>query len=247
MKALTGGGVAALALMLAGCGGGGEDANAQQGANAPLEKIAAPNGDWSQVVNQSPEGGMVMGNPNAPVKLVEFGSMTCSHCAAFSEEGAPTLVEKYVKSGQVSFEFRNFVRDAPDIAASLIARCNGPSAFFPLTDQLFAAQKDWYGAVASMPREQQAQLQSLPPVQQVAAVAQVGGLDQFARTRGIPAAKAQACLSDQAALQSLVDRSQQAGEQYQIPGTPAFLINGRLVEEAADWKALEPKLQAALR
>ena len=247
MKALTCSGLAALALTLAGCGGG-EEGNAQQGAsNAPLTQIAAPNGDWSQVVNQSPEGGFVMGNPNAPVKLVEFGSMTCGHCATFAAEGEPALIDKYVKSGQVSFEFRNFVRDAADIAAALIARCNGPSAFFPLTDQLFAAQKDWLGALSSMPRQQAEQMASLSPQQQVAAYAQIGGLDQFARTRGIPAAKAQSCLADQAALQRLVDMGQKAAAQYKIPGTPAFAINGRLVEDAADWKMLEPKLQAALR
>ena len=58
-----------------------------------------------------------MGNPNAKVKLVEFGSLTCPHCAEFEEEGGKALIENYVKTGQVSWEFRNFVRDPFDITA----------------------------------------------------------------------------------------------------------------------------------
>ena len=246
MKAFTGSAVAALALMLAGCGGddaAGNGAVADQ--NFQVEQIAAPNGgDWSQVVSETAQGGMIMGNPNARVKLVEFGSMTCSHCAAFAEEGVPSLVDKYVKSGQVSFEFRNFIRDPADLGAAVLARCNGPAAFFPLTDQLFAAQEEWLGRAQTMTPEQQQQLAGAP--QPAAAFAQALGLDQFVRARGVPAAKAQACLADQAQVQRLVQGRDAAEKEYQITGTPSFLINNK-VAEASDWKALEPLLQAALR
>ena len=124
MKALKLGAAAVLALAIAGCGddaasGGG---NAVAAENFQVEQIAAPNGgDWAQTVTATPAGGFLMGNPDAKVKLVEYGSMTCGHCATFSEEGAPKLIEKYVKSGQVSFEFRNFVRDGADMAAALVS------------------------------------------------------------------------------------------------------------------------------
>ena len=247
MKAFTGSGIAALALVLTGCGGE-EGGNAQGAAsNAPLQQIAAPNGDWTQVVSQTAEGGFLMGNPNAKVKVVEFGSMTCGACAAFSQEGEQQLVQKYVKSGQVSFEFRNYVRDAADIAASLIARCSGPEAFFPLTDQLFASQGEWLGKLSALPPEQQQQIASLPPQLQVAGYAKLAGFDQFARTRGIPAAKAEACLSNQAEFQRVVDMGQKASQQYEVAGTPTFLINNQVVDATADWKTLEPQIQAALR
>lgn len=245
MKALKLNAAAVLALALAGCGGdaGGGNATAEQ--NFQVEQIAAPNGgDWTQMVTQTPEGGFLMGNPQAKVKVVEYGSMTCGHCADFAETGEPQLIDKYVKSGQVSFEFRNFVRDPADMAAALIARCNGPSAFFPLTDQLFAAQQEWVSKLQQMPPEQQAQLQNMTPAQAVGVYAQTAGLLDFARVRGIPAARAQACVSDAAQVQRLVEMGQQAG---QIPGTPAFLINGNLVPNSADWKTLEPAIQQALR
>ena len=123
----------AIALVaIAGCNSKPGDAK----TNAPVkwQQVAPPKGgDWSMVVNPTPAGGFMMGNPNAKIKLVEFGSMTCPHCAEFDEIGVPALVDKYVKSGQVSWEFRNYVRDPFDLTASLIARCNGAKSFFPLT------------------------------------------------------------------------------------------------------------------
>jgi protein-disulfide isomerase len=244
MKSFKVSAVAILALAIAGCGDGGSG-NATAEQNFQVEQIAAPNGgDWAQSVTQTPEGGFLMGNPAAKVKVVEYGSMTCVHCADFAENGEPQLIEKYVKSGQVSFEFRNFVRDPADMAASLIARCNGPSAFFPLTDQLFAAQEEWLGKLQQMPPEQQAQVQNMTPAQAVGVYAQAAGLIDFARVRGIPAGRAQACVADAAQVQRLVEIGQKAG---QIPGTPAFHINGTLVPNSADWKTLEPAIQQALR
>jgi protein-disulfide isomerase len=88
MKAFTG--TAALALLLAGCGGdsGGNSQTAAANNAAPVETVAAPNGgDWTQTVAQSPEGGMLMGNPAAPVKVIEYASYTCPACASFSATG----------------------------------------------------------------------------------------------------------------------------------------------------------------
>jgi protein-disulfide isomerase len=247
MKAVKLGAAALLAMAVAGCGGGDAAAGGNNVAEKDfkVEQIAAPNGgDWTQSVIQTPDGGFLMGNPQAKVKVVEYGSMTCGHCATFSREGEPQLIDKYVKSGQVSFEFRNFVRDPADMAAALIARCNGPSAFFPLTDQLFASQEEWLGKLQQMSPEQQAQLQTMAPAQAVGVYAQGAGLLDFARVRGIPAAKAQGCVADAGQVQRLVEIGQKAG---QIPGTPAFLINGNLVPNSADWKTLEPAIQQALR
>lgn len=244
MKALIGAAGLALAL-LSGCGGGGGEKAETNGADTAA--IPAPGGgDWTQMVSQTPEGGFRMGNPNAPVKLIEFGSMTCPHCAEFSETGEPQLVEKYVKTGRVSFEFRNFVRDPADLAASLLARCGGPTPFFKLTDQLFAAQRDWIGKLQTMSPADQQRLQGMQPQQAVGAMARQAGLVDFVRVRGVPTEKAEACLADQAALQRLVDMNNAAIKTYQISATPSFLINGKLAESSADWMSLEPKIREAL-
>ena len=227
--------------------------NAEKGASnttgpeVTATPVAAPNnGDWSTVVAKTPEGGFVMGNPNAKVKLVEFGSMTCPHCAEFEEQGAKSLVDNYVKKGLVSWEFRNFVRDPFDVAASLIARCGGESSFFGMTRGLYAEQRDWVGKIqAADPAKMQA-LQTMPPAQQFSTIADIAGLKQFAAMRGVPRAKAEQCLTDEAAVNQLVQMNSDAGSNYNIPGTPSFLINGTLVDQTAAWVQLEPKIKEAL-
>ena len=227
--------------------------NAEKGAgnSAAPEVTAAPvaapnNGDWSTIVTKTPEGGFLMGNPNAKVKLVEFGSMTCPHCAEFEEQGAKPLIDNYVKKGLVSYEFRNYVRDPFDVTASLIARCGGEASFFGLTRGLYAEQRDWVGKIqAADPARMQA-LQTMSPGQQFATIADVAGLKQFAALRGLPRAKAEACLADEAAVNQLVQMNSDAQSTYNIPGTPSFLINGTLVENTAAWTQLEPKIKEAL-
>ncbi|MDQ3075131.1 MAG: DsbA family protein, partial [Pseudomonadota bacterium] len=162
--------------------------------------VAAPNnGDWSTIVSQTPEGGFVMGNPNAKVKLVEFGSMTCPHCADFEAQGAPPLIENYVKKGLVSFEFRNFVRDPYDITAALIARCGGPASFFGLTRAFYANQADWIGKIQTADPAQMQALEGQPPQAQFKALAEIADFPAFAAMRGVPRAKTEACLADPAA------------------------------------------------
>ena len=110
---------------IAGCNSNAGDAATGNSAK-PLEQVKPPaGGDWSTVYSATEKGGMLMGNPDAKIRLIEYGSLTCPHCREFDENGAPQLIEKYVKSGQVGYEFRNYVRDPIDLAATLIARCNG--------------------------------------------------------------------------------------------------------------------------
>ena len=253
MKAFTGTAALALAFLLSSCGGegngqgsGGDKAGA--GGGAPVASIPAPNGgDWTQTVTQSPEGGFVMGNPNAPVKVIEYASFTCGACAKFSETGAPQLKDKYIKTGQVSLEFRHLVRDPADLAASLIARCGGPTPFFTLTEQLFASQSEWLGAMqtALTPADQQA-MQAMAPAQVAVTIGEKAGLIQFARVRGIPEDKARACLADQQATERLVAMTNEGVEKYEVAGTPSFVINGELWGADADWSKLEPDIRKAL-
>jgi hypothetical protein len=130
MKASIGTGAIALALLLSGCGG--ESENKAGNSTAPAGTASAPvtppeGGDWTQVVVETPEGGFRMGNPNAAVKLVEYASVTCPHCAEFSEQASETIKNDYVKNGQVSWEFRHLLLPFPtDPGMSLLARCQGP-------------------------------------------------------------------------------------------------------------------------
>ena len=213
----------------------------------PTVAVAAPaNGDWSSVTTPSTAGGFIMGNPNAKVKVVEYGSMTCPHCGEFDKVGAKPLIDNYVKGGKVSWEYRNFVRDPYDIAASLVARCNGPQSFFGLTRALYASQREWIGKLQAVPPATLQGLETLPPQQQFAKVGELAGFGSFAALRGVPVAKTSACLTNQAEVTKLVQMNSDAVAQYNIPGTPTFLINGAMLDSTATWELLEPKIKTAL-
>ena len=237
---------AAALIAIAGC-------NSKQGdaaTNAPLniEQVPPPKGgDWTQVVTQTPEGGFLMGNPNAKVKLVEYGSLTCPHCREFDETGLAPLMNTYVKSGQVSYEFRNYVRDAFDLAATLVARCNGPKGFFPLTRALFKDQQVWTGNVQKTPPAQLQGLEGLQPNQLALQAAKFAGLQDWAAPRGLAQAKSTQCLTDTNAIDRLVQMTAQSTTDFpDFKGTPSFVINGKMLDNTATWSALEPQLRTAL-
>lgn len=243
--------LASAALLATACNAEkGTAATNGSGPEVTAAAVPAPNnGDWSTIVAKTPEGGFVMGNPNAKVKLVEFGSLTCPHCAEFEHAGGKALVDNYVKKGLVSWEFRNFVRDPFDMTATLLARCGGEASFFGLTRNLFTDQRQWIekiqAAQAADPAKAQG-LQSLPPAQQFSAIADMAGLKQYASMRGVPRAKGEQCLANEAEVNKLVQMNTDASTTYNIPGTPTFLINNEVVDATATWELLEPKIKEAL-
>ena len=229
--------------------------SAEKGGNAATASgpvaatpVAAPNGgDWSTVTVATPEGGMLMGNPAAKVKLIEYGSLTCPHCREFDEKGAKPLIDNYVKKGLVSWEFRNFVRDPYDITATLVARCGGPASFFGLMRSFYASQDEWVGKLQAIDPAKIQAMQTMTPQAQFAAIADAAGFPAFAALRGVPRAKTAACLADPNAATKLVQVNSDVVAQYPtFPGTPTFLLNGKMVDNTATWELLEPKLREAL-
>lgn len=215
--------------------------------SAPIEAVQAPNGDWTKMVSTTSEGGFLIGNPNADVKLVELGSMTCPHCAEFSEQADEKLINEYVKSGRVSFEFRNFVRDGLDMTASLIARCGGTERFFQLTHALFEDQRNWGAKLQDVPQDQLQALQTMGPERQFVEFAKLSGLQQWAAQRGVPSGKSNACLADQQEIAKLVQINGDVAAQYpEFTGTPSFVLNGKLLEQTSTWDKLEPQLRDAI-
>lgn len=236
------GAAAAASLALAGCGGGGNNLNqAAASQNTPLPQIAAPNnGDWTTVVEETPENGYRMGNPNAPVKLVEYASITCHVCAEFSETGHSELVNEFVKSGQVSWEYRFYPIFPTDPGLFMLLRCQGPGPFFGLSEQLYATQSQW----TQRAQPAGAQIQGLPLAQQPAAWVRATELDQFFRQRGLPQGRIDQCLANQEELQRLA-ASKERGDREGVTGTPSFFINGERVQVTA-WSALKPLLRQAI-
>lgn len=240
---------APLALALAACGSNEEAAGGPKGE--PIAPIAAPAGTtWAETAAETPEGGFRIGNPDAPLKLVEYASHTCSHCADFSQTAAGQL-EEYVNKGIVSYEIRNLVRDPIDLTIAILARCGPPEAFHPLANQAWGN----FSSIMQTVQANSAALESVsqqPPATRFQAIAQTSGLIDFFAARGVSRDQAMACLADTKKVQTIADNSQKQSEELDIQATPTFILNGQKLDTAS-WEPAQtatgtvPGLEAALQ
>ncbi len=236
-----------LALSLSACGKGEESAAAGPAAKpGSIAAVAAPAGTkWSDQVVATAEGGFRMGNPNAPLKLVEYGSYTCPHCRDLTEQANEPLKTDFVDSGKVSFEYRNYVRDPLDVAAAMVARCNGAATFFPLTEQLFANQEAMFKRLEAQGEAAQRSAVTAPPAQRFLRYAELAGLVDFAKQRGVPEAKLRACLADTTTADKLVQSNEAGNTRYAITGTPTLILNDQVLQETGTWDTLKARLRDA--
>lgn len=209
-----------------------------------LAAAAAPN--WVASVRVQPNGAFVMGKPAAPVRLVEYLSYTCAHCAHFTAEASAPLKTAYIARGLATVEVRNAVRDRYDFAAALLARCGGPSKFFGNSEALFATQGTWLGKAGAFEEANAERIGKLAMNDSLKAIARGVGLDTLMRARGLSPAQIDACLSDAAAQKQVVAMTNEAWSIRKINGTPSFLINGSAFEGPGNWAAVENGLKAAL-
>jgi protein-disulfide isomerase len=214
------------------------------GAAAPAVVAAAPSVpaapvDWSTRVQATAEGGYRMGNPDAPLKLVEFLSLTCGHCADFANEAMPRVKDK-VRSGQVSVEYRNFVLNHYDLAAGVLSRCAAPGKYFALTEAYLAEQDGWAAKIDALTPAQRAEVEVAPTPASVRRTAELLGLKAIAARHGVTPAAANACLADPKRIGQLLAMGG-AAEQLGVEGTPTFMLNGTLIGPQ-NWSSLEPVL-----
>jgi protein-disulfide isomerase len=236
--------LAALLLVVAGCHKA-PDTMADQPAPTATAVAAPAETNWLETVSATPEGGMRMGNPNAPVKLIEYGSRTCPVCGAFGRSGTQPLEKDYVATGKVSWEFREYlVHGQPDFPASLLGTCVPPEAFFPVLEQMYINQ----GPIEDKMGSPQGQalfnkMQTATPAQATAAWADFLGYPDFFKQRGLTADRVKACLADTGKLDRIT-QSMQKADAMGVTGTPFFFVNGHPVD-VLTWDQLEPALKAA--
>lgn len=232
-----------LALGLAACDKKADGPGALTGE--PIAKVAAPAGKaWADVVAETPDGGVLLGNPDAPIKLIEYGSLSCPHCAKLAQDGMAKLRDDYIGSGRVSLEFRSFAIHPQDVPLTLLARCGGLETYFPLVEQIYA-NFDALNAPLADPAVQakaNAVMQGNPE-QRMTGMADALGYTQFFAARGVAVEQARACLNDSAKAAQVATFSQKYSESG-ITGTPTLLLNGNNLE-TTEWPVLEAALQKA--
>ncbi len=165
------------------------------------EPAAGPE-DTSPIPTQKLETGMGLGNPDAPVKMHEFSSLTCSHCGAYHKETYKKLREEYIRTGKVYFILTDFPLNRPALDGALIAHCLPEDKYFSFVDLLFDNQEQW-----AYSNEY------------------VTHLRQSAKLAGMDDATFDACMADDAKRQAIIDRMQEASKKWNVQATPTFVFN----------------------
>ncbi len=199
---------------------------------------------WLQTITASDAGGFIIGNPAAATKVIEYASYTCSHCAAFEANDAPTLKAEFVANGKTSFEIRNLVRDPVDLTLAILARCGGKGRFFGTHQFLMANQTTIMSRQSALTEATQQKLETQDFVGFMKGAFQELQLGPLIAQRGITAVQAKACLADPAALALMMKMTDEAIGPLGLDGTPSFLVNGRVAENVADLNGLRPLLLA---
>ncbi|UVO52783.1 DsbA family protein [Sphingomonas sp. SUN039] len=197
--------------------------------------------DWTKTVSRTPAGSYVIGNPAAKVRLVEYMSYTCPHCAEFAAEATTPLMRDYVARGLVAFEPRNAVRDPLDLAAAIATRCGLPARFPGHHEAVFAAQPQLFDGASKFDPAPTAS----KPVAGMKALSRASGLTAIMAKRGVAPAALDACYASKVAQAPVLAMTNDAWNTRKIPGTPAFFLNGAAIETNT-WGGIEPLLRTAL-
>ena len=162
----------------------------------------------------------VLGNPDAPITIIEFASLTCPHCATFHTDILPEIKTNYIDEGLAKLVYRNFPLDQLALYAAMMVECAPPENYFNLLGVLFRTQGQW-GSSAEP----------------------VAALEQIGRTAGLSADEIAACTNDEAAVERLLTRAQEGQNKYQVQSTPSFVINGQIVKGALPYEEFDAILR----
>ena len=211
-------------------------------AAAPLA-MGATGHNWLATTAVTP-GGHRFGNPNAPIKLMEFVSYTCPHCGHFFKEADGAIKIAYVQPGKVSVEIHHVIRDPVDYAAVVLAECGDPKKFFGNHDMFFNRQDTWLAKIEAANKAQQQRWYSGTVPQRMRAIASDAGFYDMMETRGYSRAQVDACINDGKKVDALLQQSQADNDKYGVKFTPTFVVNGKTLD-IYTWDELQKVLSPA--
>lgn len=170
-------------------------------ASQPATDIPKPTGHFTDLMITADDH--AIGQPNAPITVVEYASLTCPHCAHFANDVLPEIKKEYILTGKVRLIYRDFPLDRLALYGSMIARCSGPIRYFSVIENLFAAQESWAGAKDP-----------------------IAALTKIAESHGMSAEDVQACLADKSVGDAVLKQRLDGDKIFHISGTPTIIIGG---------------------
>ena len=215
-------------------------------ATALLLSATAPKSvGWNTTDALTNEGGHVLGNPAAPIKLVEYVSYTCPNCATFMIQSAGALQIGYISSGKVSLELRPLVQSPVDLAAAMLANCGPPAKFALNHAALMRSQAAWRGTFDQASAVQKRRWTIGALITRNRAIAGDMHWFEIMEGRGFDRIATEKCLGDQA-LANRIGEQSKAGYASGVTLPPSFLINGALLDSVHTWSDLRPQIDASL-
>lgn len=192
--------------------------------SAPSEKDTATNDSVSKRAEFDPLTPRSKGNPDAPVHMLEYASLTCGHCATFHTGTLPEIMENYVEQGLVYVTFMDFPLNAPALEASMVARCLPEERYFGFIDLLFKTQEDW----------------ATRDYKQI--------LQQNARLAGLSAEDYQACVENEALREAIGEGMETAQSRYLVNSTPTIVLNdgAEIITGARPFSYMKERIDALL-
>ncbi|MGV8998475.1 MAG: DsbA family protein [Parvibaculaceae bacterium] len=188
---------------------------------------AAGDADRSKIEKElaipGPMGDMSLGDPKAPVRVYEYASLTCSHCAEFNKDTFPAFKKDYIDTGKVYYTLRDFPFDPIATAAYMLAHCSGKDRYFGFVDVLFSTQNDW--AFVETPME---------------------ALKRIAKQGGFSDETFDACMKNEAVFDHVKKTAERGAQTFGVRSTPTFFINGEKVEGAIPYAEFEPIIKKHL-
>jgi len=167
----------------------------------------------------------VLGDPDAPVTIIEYASLTCPHCAAFHNDTLPGIKKDYIETGKVKLDARDFPLDQYALRASAMARAAPEERYFGLLDLLFKQQNKW----ARGGRDEI-----------------IGKLLQIGRFAGLSEQDAIEAMNNEALIDGILEIRLEGQKQYEVQSTPTFIVNGEKVVGSQPYEDFKDIIEDAL-
>ncbi|MBH5322118.1 DsbA family protein [Aurantiacibacter sediminis] len=212
-------------------------------AASALAFTAAPGAaqHWNGTVEETAQG-FRLGDPDAPLQLIEFVSYTCPHCAHFEEESEAELRYLYIHEGYAALEVRHLIRNIADVAAALVTECGETDQFFVNHRIMMHEQGNWLARARELAPSQQARWNSGTLASRMRAIASDLEFYEMMEPQGYTVAELDRCLSDEARADQIVAASGANAAEFNVQGTPSFVLNGTLLDGVHSWPQLSQVL-----